>query len=350
MGHSSHLVPVTQSAMTISKTLVLVLDFGCEAFLYGCYTVLFAISIYLMFYSPRRGTSVNKPIFIISGLLYLSCSAHFALVFSDFYRVIVVNDIANENVAIVIDLLVSVTDFIGELILIYRCWLLWSRNYWVIVLPGVILIASIVCVGVLVVHLMLQNPSIAATPSRGLESFGLATLSLPLGTNVIVTALIAGRIWYLSPRKPRNICSALWQFPTRIGHATIDIVIESGMLYLAVQLILVILVAIQHPAQSIASVIAVQIYGIAATLTIIRARLCISNMRSEVICSGLPSSMHFTIPTLSTQVRTNTEPGRRLPAEMSLSEIIIKPISPTTGSEDLGAPSSSMERVTAVAV
>ena len=50
------------------------------------------------------------------------------------------------------------------------------------------------------------------------------------------------------------------KFPTGIGRATFDIVIESGMLYLATQLILAILFAIRHPAQSIASVIAVQIY------------------------------------------------------------------------------------------
>ena len=55
----------------------------------GCFTVLFATSIYLMFHTPRRGTGVNKPILIISGLLYLSCSTHFALEFSGFYQILV---------------------------------------------------------------------------------------------------------------------------------------------------------------------------------------------------------------------------------------------------------------------
>ena len=47
----------------------------------GCYTILFALSIYLISHVPRRGTSFNKPIFIISGLLYLSCTTHFVLHF-----------------------------------------------------------------------------------------------------------------------------------------------------------------------------------------------------------------------------------------------------------------------------
>ena len=121
-----------------------------------------------------------------------------------------------------------------------------------------------VCVGV-AIHLLLSAylKSVAVpTPTTpaplGLVPFGLAIFLLALGTNVIVTTLIAGRIWYLSPRKARKIGGV--QFPIGIGRATIDIVIESGMLYLAVQLIFVILFATRHPAQTIASVIAVQIY------------------------------------------------------------------------------------------
>ena len=119
-----------------------------------------------------------------------------------------------------------------------------------------------VCVGV-VFHLLLSVnlkwPVAPTSPApRALVPLGLAAFCLPLGTNVIVTTLIAGRIWYLSPCKARKIRSV--KFPTGIGRAAIDIVIESGMLYLAAQLIFVILFAIRHPAQSIASVIAVQIY------------------------------------------------------------------------------------------
>jgi hypothetical protein len=33
------------------------------------------------------------------------------------------------------DVFISVTDLIGQLILIVRCWLLWDNNYWVIILP-----------------------------------------------------------------------------------------------------------------------------------------------------------------------------------------------------------------------
>ena len=119
-----------------------------------------------------------------------------------------------------------------------------------------------VCAGV-AFHLLLSAylESVAAPTSpapRGLVPLGLAVFLLSLVTNVIVTTLIAGRIWYLSPRKARKMGSV--QLPTGIGRAAIDIVIESGMLYLAAQLIFVILFAIRHPALCIAEVIAVQIF------------------------------------------------------------------------------------------
>ena len=95
-----------------------------------------------------------------------------------------------------------------------------------------------------------------APPSVG--PLSLAAIILPLGTSVIVTSLICARIWYLSPRKARNMPSA--QFTTETGRTVIKIVVESGMLYLAVQFIFVVLMAIGHPAQIIVAMTAVQIY------------------------------------------------------------------------------------------
>ena len=44
------------------------------------------------------------------------------------------NDIIGASV------LVVVSNFFGELILIYRCWVLWSKNYWIVFIPGFTLI------------------------------------------------------------------------------------------------------------------------------------------------------------------------------------------------------------------
>ena len=41
------------------------------------------------------------------------------------------------------DLLISIADFTGEFILIYRCWLLWSKNYWIVILPSLAAIGGL---------------------------------------------------------------------------------------------------------------------------------------------------------------------------------------------------------------
>jgi hypothetical protein len=75
---------------------------------------------------------------------------------------------------------------------------------------------------------------------------------------VIITTLIIIRIWLLSPRTVRDVRGV--RFSTDTARDAINIVVESGLLYTIVQLIFVILFSIQHPAQGIVSLIAVQIY------------------------------------------------------------------------------------------
>jgi len=33
------------------------------------------------------------------------------------------------------DFLISFTDLVGDMVLLYRCWMLWDKNYYVIILP-----------------------------------------------------------------------------------------------------------------------------------------------------------------------------------------------------------------------
>jgi hypothetical protein len=75
---------------------------------------------------------------------------------------------------------------------------------------------------------------------------------------VVVTTLIVARIWYLSPREKRVVLGA--NFPTETGRAAIAIIIESGVLYLVVQVVLCIFFVKNHPAENIVLGISVQVY------------------------------------------------------------------------------------------
>ncbi|KAI0922509.1 hypothetical protein AcV5_009462 [Taiwanofungus camphoratus] len=208
-------------------------------------------------------------------MLFFCCTAHFALEFNHYYTTLQatgVPNFANETKKLFgADILISLTDFFGDMVLIYGCWLVWGRNYYVIILPFLTALAGFACL-METMHLLLTlNPSAPVAPAS-IVPLGTAGYALPLCTNVLVTSLIVGRIWF-SPRH----ASALMGSEKRAVRLTmpdvIKIIVESGALYLVTQLIFVVLFAIKHPAQAIVAVMAVQIYGIAPTLIIIRISL-----------------------------------------------------------------------------
>ena len=81
---------------------------------------------------------------------------------------------------------------------------------------------------------------------------------LPLCTNAMATAIILYGIRRTTPShdSPTSIIPQT----QHLSRAIMVMVVESGALYLVVQLVLVVLTALDHPAQSIIGVMAVQIY------------------------------------------------------------------------------------------
>ncbi|KAH9985685.1 hypothetical protein BJV77DRAFT_1083334 [Russula vinacea] len=282
--------------MTTDEDMLSLVGFGCESFLYGCYTILFAMSVYLRLNSPNRANNVKALLFIMSVFLYLSSSGHFILEFVHFYHVLSttgVKGFANYDTSTVIGsgLLLSLADFFGELILMHRCWVLWSKNYWIIIVPSLSAITGLV----------------GPVPPASNVRWNLAAF-------VIVTASNAMRRDVLGPN-----------FPTRTGRAAFAIVVESGMLYLAVQLCFIILYSIRHPAQAIISMMAVQIYGIAPTLIFIRMSGLLYT-ESGVIHGGvtsvsLPVSIQFVSSHGSGGTTVSTDPGLRIATEVPKSNI-----------------------------
>ncbi|KAI0922507.1 hypothetical protein AcW1_002873 [Taiwanofungus camphoratus] len=256
--------------MVLSNDIAALIGFGCEAVLYGAYCVLFLVSMGVLVW--RRSTrDLNIPLVSANCMLFCCCTAHFALEFNHFYTTLQatgVPNFANETKQLFgADILISLTDFIGDLVLIYRCWLVWGKNYFVIILPFLTALAGFACL-METMHLLLTvDPSAPVAPAA-IVPLGTAGYALPLCTNVLVTALIVGRIWYASRSASAHIASG-----QRTSRHAMNILIESGALYLVTQLIFVVLFALKHPAQAIVAVMAVQIYGIAPTMIIIRVGL-----------------------------------------------------------------------------
>ncbi|KAG1741793.1 uncharacterized protein EDB91DRAFT_1052278, partial [Suillus paluster] len=243
----------------------------------GVYCVLFVTSVVILI---KRYRVSNRVIWVANCLLFMTSTAHFALMFNHFYIALEnapFAEFANETPALIgANLMISVVDFIGDLLLLYRCWLVWEKNFYVIVLPLLTALGGFGCILPIPSLLLSINPT-SPTPPTEIVPLTIAGYALPLCTNVMVTGLIAGRLWYISRipvvdehGKPKIIKIA-------VGGRSMMLIIESGALYLVTQLIFVVLVAIRNPAEAVLSLAGTQIYGIASTLIIIRVGLGISS-------------------------------------------------------------------------
>ncbi|KIJ54786.1 hypothetical protein M422DRAFT_64021 [Sphaerobolus stellatus SS14] len=255
----------------LSNDLYALIGFACESTVWGAYTILFIAALVVLF-NRRHSRAVNPIVLFFTCILYGACTTHFAIEFNHFYTTLQstgVTGYANENQPLwVADLFISLTDFLGDLFLLWRCWLVWGGNYYVLILPFLTSVGGLACLTE-VLHLLLGiNPS-APVPPSSLVPLGLAGYILPLCTNVMITGLIAGRIYWVT----RGVSGLAGITDTKPTRKAISILVESGALYLLVQFIFVILFGIQHPSEAIVGVTAVQIYGIAPTLIIIRVGL-----------------------------------------------------------------------------
>ncbi|KAI0763428.1 hypothetical protein BD413DRAFT_606621 [Trametes elegans] len=264
--------------MVLSNDLAALVGFASEAVLWGAYAVLFLTSVILLL---RRVTTrgLNTPILILGCVLFASCTAHFALEFSHFFTTLRdsgVEGYANETQPLVgADLLISLCDLLGDLVLVYRCWIIWGRNYWIALPPLLTAIAGFSCIAA-VVHLVETLDPHAPVAPAALVPLGIAGYALPLATNALASALIVARLC-AAAHEERARCRGRLAGTVRAAQHAAAIIVESGLLYLAAQAVLVALFARGHPAQAVVAVIAVQIYGIAPTLIVIRVALGISS-------------------------------------------------------------------------
>lgn len=238
--------------------------FSCETLLYGANAVLFLTSLVIL-RKKRNQNNITHPITILNGLIFLCCTTHFALEFNSFVAII-----GTPNVNPVLRLmgayiLASVTDFLSNIFLIYRCWMTWTRVPVIIVFPFVVALGGFACTAS-AARLEFTDAIDAAS------SLNIAGYMLSACANIIVTSLIIYRI----QRTPHRLLGFSESPRRRATHSAVGFLIESGVLYFPTQLAYAVLFAVKSYGSFIAGAVAVQIYGIATALIVIRVALGIS--------------------------------------------------------------------------
>ncbi|KAJ7155619.1 hypothetical protein C8R46DRAFT_1356096 [Mycena filopes] len=227
-------------------------------FFYGIYFVLFCICMYIL---------LRRPWNLGTGVLLCTAIALFGLSTAQVVINLVLGAVDLREITIdfrplqtTTIVLYGINNFIADGLVIYRCYCIWNNSARVVVVPVILLIITTVF-GV-----------IPALPSNPLFIFSLAT-------NILVTALTVGRIWWIA-RKGRAYLQADAQ---RRYSSSAAILIESGALYSATVLAYLIMTTIPSARILLQLVFQMltQIMGIAPTLIIVRVGMGISVFASE---------------------------------------------------------------------
>ncbi|KAF8962903.1 hypothetical protein BDZ97DRAFT_1823341 [Flammula alnicola] len=154
--------------------------------------------------------------------------------------------------------------FVGDAILLFRCWVVYGNNWLVIGIPILLWLGTTVCGAMTIYVEATINTSGKLLNASNLEPFITSMLCLTLVTNVLTTSLIVYRIWRI--RKPlRHHSTVIVNSP--LTHVVV-VLIESGLMYTISIIILFGLYMASNNGQYGVSNAVVQIIGITFNLII----------------------------------------------------------------------------------
>ncbi|KAL0068588.1 hypothetical protein AAF712_004303 [Marasmius tenuissimus] len=236
-----------------------------QTLLYGIYTCLFLTSTYMTLRKKMLHT-VPAKIFFVATIV-----AHMSLTAINLYRLLqgyvyqrgtvgptdYFNDLGRwDNVAH--NALNALQTWMGDSLIIYRCYLVWGNNIYVILLPTILLIVSIVSNSV-ALYLFTKVP-LGTIFGPSLVHWMNTIYATAFSQNALTTGLIAYRIWRQEMRSRRVGLRSAGSMSSLVPAARI--MVDSAAMYMALLLCLIILYAINHNGQFVMQESSVPAIGI----------------------------------------------------------------------------------------
>ncbi|CAL1712308.1 unnamed protein product [Somion occarium] len=165
------------------------------------------------------------------------------------------------------DALFCTQELFGDLIAMYRCWVIWNRNWMVIALPFLLFLVSAGSAYAVIV-LFTTTPSDANVFTKRLQTWILVFYATEVVQSALITGFIAYRIWNtdraVAPFRASNKSNLM---------PILRILVESVALQLLVEILVLALYAAQMNAQYILLETICSLVGITYTALIIRVAL-----------------------------------------------------------------------------
>jgi len=235
-------------------------------FFYGIYLVLFCICIYILLHRPRN---MANTILLVTAIVLFTLSTVQAIINIILGAADIDNiDIPYDQLFLAMDMIYVANNVLADGLVIYRCYVIWNRNIYVIILPIIMLVVT----SVFGWDLDLPLPPF---------------FEISLATNVLVTGLTVGRIWWIYRQNRMHLTSDM----RKKYFTSMAIIVESGLLYSVATMVYLILSAIPFTtvAQDPTATMLSQLVGIVPTLIIVRIGMGFGIERVESTGSSEPT-------------------------------------------------------------
>ncbi|KAK0472273.1 hypothetical protein IW261DRAFT_815788 [Armillaria novae-zelandiae] len=220
--------------MALSLPSAYFIALGLEILLNGMYTSLFIASMYLLL-KKKKKTKVIIAMTVLNSIMWAVATSHMSVSFQQNFVAFLKQHAAdgsnvfedNASPRIYSQLsLESINIVLGDSIVIWRAWTLWSRKTWVIITSATLLTGT----AGLVRAFATAPPGISVFDNTTLGSWGIAFIASTLVTNVWATTLVAYRTWTHS-RIIREITGEGIGDRFRRQNGVLSLLIESGVFY-----------------------------------------------------------------------------------------------------------------------
>ncbi|KAJ7504905.1 hypothetical protein B0H11DRAFT_2221093 [Mycena galericulata] len=218
--------------------------------LYALYVVLFIFSLYTL---HQRKPAVPKFLHVTSWIMFVLATCGTLIVITttgismrmNYLLVRGSTDAARRllslyhALALAQDVTLTINNLVTDFLLLYRCYMIWGSRRSFLVVPGLMMLATMVvgCVVVLGYYHLIEL-SLDIDPRVPFIMGGVTT--------ILLTCLTGGRIWYIR-REGRLLA---WQTLRTRYDTAVAMILESGLLYCLCVIIYVISVSIPSSAST----------------------------------------------------------------------------------------------------
>lgn len=179
-------------------------------------------------------------------------------------------------------IILSLIIWVGDLLGIYRCWVIWNRSYWVTIVPLILFTASVVLTSFAMYWWRDQDGISASIMGHIFKSISPVNIVL----NCLTTGMIAYRIWR-QREESRKVGLSVTSGMDLL--TAVRIVIESALIYTLEMFLSIILFTVGHPSVLVVHHTLAPTIGIVFALIAIRSHVANHHTRSVHITSEIQS-------------------------------------------------------------